>query len=197
MSAINRIRHRDDEEGGFTLIELLVVVIIIGILAAIAIPTFLNQRKKGWESAVKSDLRNYAIVMETELTETGSYAAAFATTPPVESNDVTLTVPTADAATYCLEGGPRQADGCRRRLEPATRRGSGEGGLLGRASSPMSRTGEAHWRASPVLVHTSRVFDRTATNEIGAHRWPSALTSAAARFGSPSWSRAAGPARRG
>ena len=103
MSAIDRIRHRDDEEGGFTLIELLVVVIIIGILAAIAIPTFLNQRKKGWESAVKSDLRNYAIVMETELTETGSYAAAFATTPPVESNDVTLTVPTADAATYCLE----------------------------------------------------------------------------------------------
>ncbi len=107
MSAVNRIRHRgedDDVEGGFTLIELLVVVIIIGILAAIAIPTFLNQRKKGWESAVKSDLRNYAIVMETHLTENGSYAGAFAATPPVESGDVTITAPDADAETYCLQG---------------------------------------------------------------------------------------------
>ena len=56
-----RIRKAQEErEGGFTLIELLVVIIIIGILAAIAIPVFLNQRNKGYDAQSKSDLRNMA-----------------------------------------------------------------------------------------------------------------------------------------
>ncbi len=63
-----RIRKAIDErDEGFTLIELLVVIIIIGILAAIAIPVFLNQRKKGWDSQAKSDLRNAATAEETYL----------------------------------------------------------------------------------------------------------------------------------
>ena len=69
-----RIRKMQEEnEGGFTLIELLVVIIIIGILAAIAIPVFLNQRQKGWDAAVKSDLRNAATAEETWLTDNGAY----------------------------------------------------------------------------------------------------------------------------
>src|SRR5690625_3652849 len=53
---IARIRKDlDNKEKGFTLIELLVVIIIIGILAAIAIPLFLNQRKKAVDTAARSD----------------------------------------------------------------------------------------------------------------------------------------------
>jgi len=58
-----------EKDEGFTLIELLVVIIIIGILAAIAIPVFLNQRKKATEASLKSDLRTVANEMETYYTD--------------------------------------------------------------------------------------------------------------------------------
>jgi type IV pilus assembly protein PilA len=70
-------RHEDDE--GFTLIELLVVMIIIGILATIAIPVFLNQRKGGYNAAVKTDLANVANAFESAVVEKGGdYTLLFA-----------------------------------------------------------------------------------------------------------------------
>src|SRR5664280_3485229 len=71
-----------EKDEGFTLIELLVVIIIIGILAAIAIPVFLNQRKKGVDASMKSDLRTVANEEETNFTDTQAYAAAAAVTGP-------------------------------------------------------------------------------------------------------------------
>jgi prepilin-type N-terminal cleavage/methylation domain-containing protein len=71
---MRRIREAvQDREGGFTLIELLVVIIIIGILAAIAIPAFMNQRKRGYDATLKSDIRNAANALETYYTEWDAY----------------------------------------------------------------------------------------------------------------------------
>jgi type IV pilus assembly protein PilA len=71
---LRRIRERiQSEESGFTLIELLVVILIIGILAAIAIPAFLGQREKAQDSEAKSAVRTAASAAKTYYTDNQTY----------------------------------------------------------------------------------------------------------------------------
>lgn len=102
-----------EKDQGFTLIELLVVIVIIGILAAIAIPLFLNQQKKGVDSSMKSDLKNAATMIETWRTDNPTDAVA------------TLSVahPNAGADASALEGF-KPSDGNTIAVEPGTAPGS-------------------------------------------------------------------------
>jgi type IV pilus assembly protein PilA len=99
---LSKLRRRAEDEKGFTLIELLVVILIIGILAAIAIPAFLNQRAKAYDASAKSNLRTAQTAEETYSTDNnGTYTNSTtnsATDPLVKIEPTLKNTPTVTAA---------------------------------------------------------------------------------------------------
>jgi type IV pilus assembly protein PilA len=107
---LHKLRQRVQDEKGFTLIELLVVILIIGILAAIAIPSFINQRGKANDAATKSMARTAQTAIETYATDhggdyTGADGPALATiepTIPTGTNNNAVTVTGASTTGYTV-----------------------------------------------------------------------------------------------
>ncbi|MGQ0465198.1 MAG: type II secretion system protein [Sporichthyaceae bacterium] len=102
------------EDRGFTLIEILVVIVIIGVLAAVAIPVFLSQRKKAFEAGEKSDARAIATQLESYYADAQAYPAslpltgdriAFATPDPDDVEEVVVLSPNNTAAVYLSAAG--------------------------------------------------------------------------------------------
>ncbi len=87
---VQKLRERSQGEGGFTLVELLVVMLILGLLAAIAIPSFFNQRDKARDADAKASVRTAQTAMETYATDNGDNGYTGATAATLEGIEETL-----------------------------------------------------------------------------------------------------------
>lgn len=94
---------------GFTLIELLIVVVIIGVLAAIAIPKFQNTKGKANLAAIKSDLRNLATAEEAYFYTNGTYTSSLTSLNVNPSPGVTFTFATVNAGGWAASATHPQA----------------------------------------------------------------------------------------
>lgn len=169
------MRAPASEEGdrGFTLVELLVVIILIGILAAIAVPVFLNQRKRAYDTSIKQDLRQAAVEMTAAMLETpGTRVQADVVTITTGKNNVILGITTYNGTSFCLEGYNTKATGDS--WDNAFWYDSAGPGLISKAgtleaSGPPARapsTARTSWRPTPSSAASSRT-DRVATGARG------------------------------
>src|SRR4026208_2299367 len=102
MGSTETTRMSNKIRKGFTLIELLIVVVIIGILAAIAIPKFANTKEKAYLATMKSDLRNLITAQEAYFADNTAYTTAlpatmYATSTGVTGPTITVAGPAATA----------------------------------------------------------------------------------------------------